>query len=122
MGILDPDEGRMKPTQSRPRPAYQDPFLRPGFKPDEARPDFDAKPPPSDPVKPDPLPSGKPKPRPTGIGPSGNVSIDTLVAEGEVQDTSTSPKVDFDFSITEDQKFMLIGLAVIGAFAGFYKR
>ena len=40
MGILDPDEGRIRPV-----PVYQDPFLRPGFKPEDARPPPVNKPP-----------------------------------------------------------------------------
>ena len=39
---------------------YEDPFLRPGFRPDDARPDFENLPP-EDPVIPDVIPD-KPKP------------------------------------------------------------
>ena len=116
MGVLDPDEGKMG------RRVYQDPFLRPGFKPEESRPDFDNLPPEYDPFKPDDLPKPKPQPvdRP-GIGPGGQITIDQLVAESSDEELQEDDSKPSDFSITDDQKYMLIGLAVIGAFFGFLK-
>ena len=115
MGVLDPDTGKMS---SR---VYQDPFLRPGFKPDDARPQpIVEKPPPEDKPQPDNLP---PNPRPEGVGSGGLVTIDQIVAdtqepESEQNQDDSKPS---DFSLTDDQKYMLIGLAVIGAFFGFFK-
>ena len=88
MGVLDPDEGKIGTR------VYQDPFLRPGFKPESARPDFDSLPP------------------------------DTQEPELEQQQQQQQQQDDSkpsDFSLTDDQKYMLIGLAVIGAFLGFLK-
>ena len=118
MGVLDPDEGKI---QQR---AFVDPFLRPGFKPEETRPDFDSLPPDYDPFKPDDLPKPKPQPvdRP-GIGPSGQVTIDQLVAESsddELQQDEDDSKPS-DFTLTDDQRYMLSGLAVLGAFFGVLK-
>ena len=114
MGVLDPDEGKMG------RRVYQDPFLRPGFKPDDARPQpIVEKPPPVEKPKPDNLP---PNPRPP-VGPGGVITVDQIVAdtqdpELEQQQDDSKPS---DFALTDDQKYMLIGLAVIGAFLGFLK-
>lgn len=119
MGVLDPDEGKIG------RRVYQDPFLRPGFKPEEARPDFDSLPPDYDPMKPELLPhTPKPRPRPKpGVGSGGVVTIDQIVAdtqEPELEQEQDDSKPS-DFSLKDDQKYMLIGLAVIGAFFGFFK-
>tara|TARA_A100001037_G_scaffold299561_1_gene325370 strand:- start:860 stop:1237 length:378 start_codon:yes stop_codon:yes gene_type:complete len=125
MGVLDPDEGKIGTR------VYQDPFLRPGFKPESARPDFDSLPPDYDPMKPELLPhTPKPRPRPKpGVGSGGVVTIDQIVAdtqepELEQQQQQQQQQDDSkpsDFSLTDDQKYMLIGLAVIGAFLGFLK-
>ena len=116
MGVLDPDEGKIGNR------AFIDPFLRPGFKPEETRPDFDSLPPDYDPFKPDDLPKPKPQPvdRPA-ISPSGHITIDQLVAEspdGGLEEDDSKPT---DFTLTDDQRYMLIGLAVLGAFFGLLK-
>tara|TARA_R100000988_G_C3867503_1_gene102186 strand:- start:81 stop:440 length:360 start_codon:yes stop_codon:yes gene_type:complete len=119
MGVLDPDEGKI---QQR---AFVDPFLRPGFKPEETRPDFDSLPPDYDPFDVEvELPQSQTRPagRP-GIGPSGQITIDQLVAESSddelpKDDDDSKPS---DFALTDDQRYMLIGLAVIGAFFGLLK-
>ena len=108
MGVLDPDEGKIG------RRVYQDPFLRPGVKPDDARPQPEEKP------QSDNLP---PNPRPEGVGSGGLVTIDQIVAdtqEPELEQEQDDSKPS-DFALTDDQKYMLIGLAVIGAFFGFFK-
>ena len=109
MGILDPDEGRIGL-----RPVYEDPFLRPGFKPDDARPP---------PIVDKPPPEEKPEPEnlPTELTPEQQAAI----SGSDIIQEKPDPKPTEDsepFELTDDQRYMLIGLAVLGAFFGFFKR
>lgn len=109
MGLLDPDEG-----MSTFRPVYQDPFLRPGFKPEDARPPpIVDKPPPEDDPEPENLPPALTPEQQAAISGSDIVESPDPVSQEEKSESSP---------LTDDQKYMLIGLAVLGAFFGFFKR
>lgn len=111
MGILDPDEGRIGRSTT-----YQDPFLRPGFKPDDARPP---------PIVDKPPPEEKPEPEnlPTQLTPEQQAAISGVgIFEGSDPVTNQEEKESEPFDLTDDQRYMLIGLAVLGAFFGFFKK
>ena len=112
MGILDPDEGRIGRSNT-----YQDPFLRPGFKPDDARPP---------PIVNKPPPEEKPEPEdlPTQLTPEQQAAISgTGIFEGSDPVTNQEEEKESEpFNLTDDQRYMLIGLAVLGAFFGFFKK
>ncbi len=112
MGILDPDVGSIGGNTLPER--YQDPFLRPGFKPQDARPPVVNNPPPVEKPVPDNLPELKPGKPDVGLSPSGTITVDQIVSD--TQETQEP------FELTQDQKYMLIGLTVLGAFFGFFKR
>ena len=95
---------------------YEDPFLRPGFRPDDARPDFENLPP-EEPIVPDVLPD-KPKPEnDSSIGSGGLVTVDAIAEQQDLEDSNNQSA-----GLTDDQRFMLIGLVVLGGILGFIKR
>ena len=107
MGILDPDEGRIRPV-----PVYQDPFLRPGFKPEDARPPPVNNPPPEDKPEPENIPAQLTPEQQAAIAGVGIFEGSDPVT---LQEQESKP-------MTDDQKYMLIGLAVLAAFFGYSKR
>tara|TARA_R110000823_G_scaffold256276_1_gene378226 strand:- start:1160 stop:1492 length:333 start_codon:yes stop_codon:yes gene_type:complete len=110
MGIIDPDVGRIGGNTFQE--SYQDPFLRPGFKP---RPPIVNNPPPVDKPIPDDLPELKPGKPDVGLSPSGVITVDQIVADTQEQEKE-------EFKLTDDQRYMLIGLVVLGGILGFIKK
>ncbi len=112
MGILDPDEGRIRPV----RTLNYDPglFIGDQFKIDGVEY--------SKPIVDKPPPEEKPEPEnlPTQLTPEQQAAISGVgIFEGS---EPVTPQEEESKPMTDDQKYMLVGLAVIAAFLGYSKR
>jgi len=105
MGILDPDEGRMRPVGV----LNYDPGL---FIGDQFRKPVVDKPPPEDKPEPENIPAQLTPEQQAAIAGVG-------IFEGS---DPVTPQEQESKPMTDDQKYMLIGLAVLAAFFGYSKR